>query len=58
MNDDPAKFVLGAYRPGSGDLGDPAFKGALAELEGNAALRVWFEKDQAFGKTVRAKLDR
>jgi hypothetical protein len=56
MSDEQTKFLLGAYRANGGDAGDPAFAPALAELERDPQLRAWFERDQAFGKTVAGKL--
>jgi hypothetical protein len=47
MNRDEAKFILGAYRPGGQDAGDPQFQEALEQLQHDPALAAWFAQEQA-----------
>lgn len=56
MSNDEAKFLLNAYRPGGHDAGDPAMTPALAQARSDPALRAWFEREQAHGAAVAAKL--
>lgn len=56
MNNDEAKFVLRAYRPGGGDAGDPALAAALEQAKKDPALAAWFEREQAHATVVAAKL--
>jgi len=56
MNNNEAKFLLRAYRPGGRDADDPAFAGALAQARQDPALGVWFEREQAFDAVVAAQL--
>lgn len=56
MNNDEAKFVLRAYRPGGGDAGDPALAAALEQAKKDPALAAWFEREQAHAKVVSSKL--
>jgi hypothetical protein len=56
MNNQEAKFILGAYRPDGRDANDPAFAEAKAQAERDPELRAWWEKQRAFDATVSAKL--
>jgi len=56
MNNDEAKFVLRAYRPGGGDAGDPALAAALEQAKKDPALAAWFEREQAHAAIVATKL--
>jgi hypothetical protein len=56
MSNDEAKFLLTAYRPGGHDAHDAALASALAQAERDPALRQWFEREQAHGAAVAAKL--
>lgn len=56
MNNDEAKFVLRAYRPGGGDAGNPALAAALEQAKKDPALAAWFEREQAHATVVAAKL--
>jgi hypothetical protein len=56
MSNDEAKFLLTAYRPGGHDANDPALASALAQAQRDPALRQWFEREQAHGAAVAAKL--
>ncbi|MEO5958505.1 MAG: hypothetical protein ABIR80_05275 [Opitutaceae bacterium] len=56
MNNEEAKFNLGAYRPDGRDAGDPAFAAPLAQAERDPELRVWLERQRKFDATVADKL--
>jgi hypothetical protein len=56
MNNNEAKFLLRAYRPGGRDADDPAFAGALAQARQDPALGAWFAREQAFDTVVAAQL--
>jgi hypothetical protein len=56
MNNDEAKFMLQGYRPGGRDAGDPAMMAALEQARRDPALAGWFQREQAHGAAVAAKL--
>ena len=56
MDNQEAKFILKAYRPGGADAGNAVFCGALAQAARDPALHAWFEREQACDKAVAAKL--
>jgi hypothetical protein len=56
MNNQEAKFILGAYRPDGRDAGDPAFTDALAHAERDPELRAWLEQQRKFDTSVSTKL--
>jgi hypothetical protein len=56
MNNNEAKFLLCAYRPGGRDADDPAFAGALAQARQDPALGAWLAREQAFDTVVAAQL--
>ena len=56
MNNEQAKFILRAYRPGGRDAGDAAFCEALRQAQADPALGAWFAQEQAFDTAVAAKL--
>lgn len=56
MNNNEAKFILNAYRPGGGDADDATFGPALAQARSDPALGAWFAREQAHGVAVAAKL--
>ena len=56
MNNQEAKFILGAYRPDGCDAGDPLFAAALAHAERDPELRTWLEQQRKFDSNVAAKL--
>ena len=56
MNNQEAKFILGAFRPDGRDAGDAQFTEALAQAERVAELRTWFERERKFDAMVGAKL--
>ncbi|MDD2763385.1 MAG: hypothetical protein PHE83_05360 [Opitutaceae bacterium] len=56
MNNEQAKFILRAYRPGGRDAGDAAFCEALRQAQADPALGTWLAREQAFDTAVAAKL--
>jgi hypothetical protein len=56
MNNQEAKFILGAYQPDGRDSGDPMFAEALAYAERDPELRAWLEEQRTFDRTFSAKL--
>jgi len=56
MDNQEAKFILKAYRPGGADAGNPDFKAALDQAARDPGLHAWFEREQACDKAVSAKL--
>ncbi|MFT3869410.1 MAG: DUF3379 family protein [Nibricoccus sp.] len=56
MDNNEAKFILKAYRPGGADAGDAQFSAALTQAERDPELRVWFEREQACDKAMAVKL--
>ena len=56
MNNNEAKFLLCAYRPGGRDADDPAFAGALAQARQDPALGAWFAREQSFDTVMTTQL--
>lgn len=56
MNNDEAKFILGAYRPDGRDAADLTFREALAHAEADPTARTWFERARAVDAALSAKL--
>jgi len=56
MNNQEARFILGAYRPDGRDSGDPMFTEALAHADRDPELRAWLEQQRKFDTSVAAKL--
>jgi len=56
MNNEEAKFTLGAYRPGGQDARDPALADALAQAKQDPKLGTWFATAQAHDAVIAAKL--
>jgi hypothetical protein len=56
MNNQEARFILGAYRPDGRDAGDPVFAGALAQAGLDPELRDWLEAQRTFDRALAAKL--
>jgi hypothetical protein len=56
MNNNEAKFLLCAYRPGGRDADDPAFAAALAQARRDPALGAWFAREQAFDTVMATQL--
>lgn len=56
MNNEEARFLLTAYRPGGQDANDPAMTEALAQARSDPALQSWFERKLAHDAAVARKL--
>jgi hypothetical protein len=56
MNNEQARFLLRAYRPGGHDAGDAAFSEALQQARADPVLGAWFASQQSFDAAVAAKL--
>lgn len=56
MNEQEARLILQAYRPGAQDQGDPHFAEALQEAARNPQLARWFAEEQAFDQAMTAHL--
>lgn len=56
MNNEQAKFILGAYRPSGRDAGDATFGEALRQAQLDPALGAWLVREQGFDTKVAAKL--
>ena len=56
MNNQEAKFILGAYRPDGSDAHDAAFAEALAQVDRDPELRQWLERQRAFDTAVAGRL--
>ncbi len=56
MNNEEAKFILGAYRPGGRDAADATFAEALRQAQTDPELGAWLAREQAFDRAVAAKL--
>lgn len=56
MNNQEAKFILGAYRAGGQDAGDPTFVEAMRRTQDDPELGAWFARARAHDSAVSAKL--
>ncbi len=56
MNNEQARFILRAYRPGGRDAAEPAFAEALQQARSDPALGGWLAQEQALDAAVAAKL--
>jgi anti-sigma-K factor RskA len=56
MNNQEAKFILGAYRPDGRDANDAMFTEALAQAERDPELRAWLERERTFDAAFSKKL--
>jgi hypothetical protein len=45
MNNEEARLILGAYRPGGQDAADPRFQGALEQAKRDPELAAWFARE-------------
>ena len=57
MDEQQARLILQAYRPGDQDKDDPHFDEALQEAARNPALARWFAEEQAFDRALATHLD-
>jgi hypothetical protein len=56
MNNQEAKFILGAYRPDGQDATDAKFAEALAQAGRDPELRAWLEQQRKFDTVLTHKL--
>jgi len=56
MNNDEAKFILRAYRPGGPDAADPQFTEALAQARRDPDLARWLAEQTALDTAIGAQL--
>lgn len=56
MDEQQARLILRAYRPGAQDQSDPHFAEALQETARNPRLAGWFAEEQAFDQAMAAHL--
>lgn len=56
MNNEEAKFILSAYRPGGQDADDDFFQSALERTAADPALRDWFSDQQIFDQKIASAL--
>ena len=56
MDNQEAKFILNAYRPGGQDASDPRFADALEQARRDPILQRWFEGSVAFDSAMTDKL--
>src|SRR5207249_50201 len=56
MDNQEAKFILNAYRPGGQDASDPRFAEALEQARRDPVLECWFVDSIAFDTAMTEKL--
>jgi hypothetical protein len=56
MDNNHAKLILQAYRPGGEDASDPFFVDALEQVRLDPELSTWFAKQQATDESMREAL--
>jgi hypothetical protein len=56
MDNQEAKFILNAYRPGGQDASDPRFAEALAQARRDPVLERWFSESIAFDAAMTENL--
>ncbi len=56
MNNEAAKLILQAYRPGGQDANDPRFRAALEQAQRDPELALWFANEQALDSRISDKL--
>jgi uncharacterized membrane protein YbaN (DUF454 family) len=56
MNNEEAKLILQAYRPGGPDASDPLFAEALEHARRDPELQKWFAEEQALDSQIQSKL--
>jgi hypothetical protein len=56
MNNQEAKFILGAYRPDGRDTGDTMFTKPLAQAQSDPALGAWLEGQRKFDVVLSVKM--
>ena len=56
MNNEEAKLILQAYRPGGPDASDPLFAEALEHARRDPELQKWFAEQQTLDSLIQSKL--
>ena len=56
MNNNEAKFILQAYRPGGEDASDPQFAEALQQVQRDPELANWFAQERSLDSAIIRKL--
>ncbi len=56
MNNQEAKLILQACRPGGQDASDPMFAEALEQVRGDPELQQWFADQCAYDARIGSKL--
>lgn len=56
MNNEEAKLILQAYRPGGQDANDPRFREALEQAQRDPELARWFANEQALDLRISTKV--
>lgn len=56
MNNEEAKFILSAYRPGGEDASDPKFAEALEQVSRDPDLSEWFQEERTFDCAISEAL--
>jgi hypothetical protein len=56
MNNQEAKFILGAYRPDGRDAADAMFVDAIAQAQQDPELRSWLERERKFDLLIGDKV--
>jgi uncharacterized membrane protein YbaN (DUF454 family) len=56
MNNQEAKLILQAYRPGGQDASDPMFAEALEQARRDPELQKWFAEECAYDARIQSKL--
>jgi len=57
MNNQEAKLILQAYRPGGEDASDAFFAEALEQARKDPELQKWFAEETAFNSRLQARLE-
>jgi len=58
MNNEEAKLILQAYRPGGQDANDPRFREALEQVQHDPELARWFANEQALDSRISGRFNR
>ncbi|MGC3989036.1 MAG: DUF3379 family protein [Chthoniobacteraceae bacterium] len=58
MNNQEARFILGAYRPGGQDATDPQFREALEQAQHDPTLKRWLEQQTAVDAQMAQALEK
>mgnify|MGYP005858717269 CR=1 FL=1 len=56
MDNEQAKLILSAYRPGGEDASDPFFAEALDQVRQDPELSQWFTEQRRFDQSIQAAL--